>query len=1021
MVRSKRRRPEVDEYTYESSDDEKKPPSVLHRHTHVESLNGKRTTQQLLYTMPSSSGPGPTVTEAQANSYLLDNIGDDSTTSYTFDSFLSDMEAAGNAEGNARAKTRPRPLLQWIPEIDAFLQELLRHEGRGPAQSCLTCAMNMPSYRCMDCMNNGLYCKPCIVASHKSMPFHRSQLQEWTGRYFSRISLRELGLRIQLNHPYGENCYNPVKSYNDNFTVIDLNGIHDVAVDYCGCHLVQPHTIQLLRFQLYPATVIDPKTAATFQVLEFFHLNTLISKISAFDFYVTLRRRTDNTGTQEIPYRYPSFLLMARQWRHLKLLKQMGRGHHPEGRNGTREGECAVLCPACPQPGRNLPSNWAEAPPKQQWLYTLFLGLDANFRLKRLNISKNADDPDLNQGSAYFVNETSFQMYLQEYNSKIPNDRSTCSNYDAIKLASMRGGKGTATTGVGTVECIRHDMKRPASVGDLQKGERYVNMDYFFLSSIQQNCPRKLVVSYDIACQWSKNLNARIILYGPSRGSEAFQKLSTTTFAVPKAHLPVHQDFCKTRYSFNLLPRMGRTDGEAPERGWAATNAVASSTKEMGPGSRRDTLDDHFGDYNWKKVTNLATSLLNRFTEAVNAQLEHTTIFLEFSSALGQDNVSAWTKAIQEWECDQSNPNPYELKEKRISEAQVRLQLTMRDASGEDTTQTHIEITPSMLISQGLELEELQRRLRFDAKSIGSHATELQHATLSERSIRLRRRIEAWQDIQNLYMPGIAMLRVRFDQEPMGRTVPITASDIELMLPSHILAGLHHIHCDTRLIEIEWELRVAQASDILHELQRLLLIRRQRHHTRSIASIKTVQEKVDRAVKRYRETRLNLVILANSLTKVGWDDTLQPLQDKDVRAPDEEDSISEGRRTFTWIWRTGSVGKNDSAAQEVLRIEWCKARARAHRWQEECLLLKEEMRRVLQFFESEVSRWNSLAGTADFDDCNILEGRHAYAYRQANIRAAMRGHCARKWDTVSPERLVLAGDFKNSDGLVEYE
>ncbi|KAM6501615.1 hypothetical protein JOM56_001592, partial [Amanita muscaria] len=68
------------------------------------------------------------------------------------------------------------PLLQWIPEIDAFLQELLRHEGRGPAQSCLTCAMNMPSYRCMDCMNNGLYCKPCIVASHKSMPFHRSQV-----------------------------------------------------------------------------------------------------------------------------------------------------------------------------------------------------------------------------------------------------------------------------------------------------------------------------------------------------------------------------------------------------------------------------------------------------------------------------------------------------------------------------------------------------------------------------------------------------------------------------------------------------------------------------------------------------------------------------------------------------------------------------------------------------------------------------------------------------------------------------
>ena len=138
------------------------------------------------------------------------------------------------------------------------------------------------------------------------------------------------------------------------------------------------------------------------------------------------------------------------------------------------------------------------------------------------------------------------------------------------------------------------------------QSSRYINMDYFFLSSLRQNCPKRLIVSYDIACQWSKNLSKRIGLYDPSLGS-AFQKVSIT-FAVPKAHLPVHQDFCKLRYSFNLLPSMGRMDGEAPERGWAATNAVANSTKEMGPGSRRDTLDDHFGDYNWRKVTNLCMS-----------------------------------------------------------------------------------------------------------------------------------------------------------------------------------------------------------------------------------------------------------------------------------------------------------------------------------------------------------------------------------------------------------------------------
>jgi hypothetical protein len=32
---------------------------------------------------------------------------------------------------------------------------------------------------------------------------------------------------------------------------------------------------------------------------------------------------------------------------------------------------------------------------------------------------------------------------------------------------------------------------------------------------------------------------------------------------------------------------------------------MAASTREMGPGSRRDTLDDHFGDRNWAKITQM--------------------------------------------------------------------------------------------------------------------------------------------------------------------------------------------------------------------------------------------------------------------------------------------------------------------------------------------------------------------------------------------------------------------------------
>ena len=50
---------------------------------------------------------------------------------------------------------------------------------------------------------------------------------------------------------------------------------------------------------------------------------------------------------------------MIRMWRHLKLLRRGGRAHAPTGVNGTSPGELAVLCPACPHPGINLPKNWA--------------------------------------------------------------------------------------------------------------------------------------------------------------------------------------------------------------------------------------------------------------------------------------------------------------------------------------------------------------------------------------------------------------------------------------------------------------------------------------------------------------------------------------------------------------------------------------------------------------------------------------------------------------------------------------
>ena len=88
-----------------------------------------------------------------------------------------------------------------------------------------------------------------------------------------------------------------------------------------------------------------------------------------------------------------------------------------------------------------------------------------------------------------------------------------------------------------------------------------------------------------------------------------------------------------------------------------------------------------------------------------------------------------------------------------------------------------------------------------------------------------------------------------------------------------------------------------------------------------------------------------------------------------------------------------------------LRIEFCKSKARAARWTEEVQPLIEEMRRVLDFFDSRTRDWNESAvekrwsatrGT-DGADKALIEGRIAYAKEQAAQFHAMRAYCKHIW------------------------
>lgn len=177
----------------------------------------------------------------------------------------------------------------------------------------------------------------------------------------------------------------------------------------------------------------------------------------------------------------------------------------------------------------------------------------------------------------------------------------TCgSRLHAVDHANARYSQGYAATGVGAVVCARHTLIRKNGVTDLQKGERYVNMDYIILGTLSGVVVFQLLFVYDIACQWSKNFNSRMEEFPDNMKLKSDK--TEITYAVPKGHIKSHGKSCQSPFSLNYLPGSARTDGEGVERDWAHMNALVPSTREMGPNNRQETLDDHWGAWNWAKV-----------------------------------------------------------------------------------------------------------------------------------------------------------------------------------------------------------------------------------------------------------------------------------------------------------------------------------------------------------------------------------------------------------------------------------
>jgi hypothetical protein len=115
----------------------------------------------------------------------------------------------------------------------------------------------------------------------------------------------DLGLRVNVGHSSGDPCpsYQPCSR---TFTLIDVNGIHRVAVDFCNCSKRVDRWRQLMRIKWWPASLIDPHTAVTFACLRHFEKMNAHGHINATDYYRSLAHMSDPHGLHHLPVRATS-------------------------------------------------------------------------------------------------------------------------------------------------------------------------------------------------------------------------------------------------------------------------------------------------------------------------------------------------------------------------------------------------------------------------------------------------------------------------------------------------------------------------------------------------------------------------------------------------------------------------------------------------------------------------------------------------------------------------------------------
>ncbi|KAJ7833716.1 hypothetical protein B0H14DRAFT_3462535 [Mycena olivaceomarginata] len=422
---------------------------------------------------------------------------------------------------------------------------------------------------------------------------------------------------------------------------------------------------------------------------------------------------------------------------------------------------------------------------------------------------------------------------------------------------------------------------------------------------------------YDIVCQWWINLKKRLLLLPAAVRWTLI--LGLVRFVIPKLHIKGHKIPCQDHYSLELVPGSAQTDGEGIERPWAHIGGVGSSTKEIGPGSREDTLNGHWGFLELAEVGERLRTKRDRTSKEYAAQLESFTLF---SAEQGQ-HVAGWQKM-----------NPYRMTRRGLTEADVLLEFereeSQRAASGVPSIHA---VSPSSFVAAGL----MSRTSNDVSESKLAPVSQSQPPSPAGST----------SDVHARRNPGTGSAR---ETSPRMSS----RSNIPLFLPSGLTPAQRAGEAVAGLAAIESSLRDAQLSSSLE------LLRRKLHVKSRLVTYKSLQAHAQGANTRSKgivdrnECKIRLhsekfqmaweakrLLAGGDAEAVGWRKLLKednpgarraspPAEDAlrhegellPLTTDEEEERVVRGGesvRQVSWIWTGAGMMGADADLEEGLR------------------------------------------------------------------------------------------------------